>query len=57
MVGALILALPLLVGRVWHEHADALKLLNPFGWGWTSDAMWRDWVLGPPGSNASPEWR
>ena len=32
-------------------------MLNPFGWGWTSDAMWRDWVLSPPGTHASPELR
>jgi hypothetical protein len=57
IVGSLLLILPIAVGRVWHEHADALKLLNPFGWGWTSDAMWRDWVLGPPGTHAGPELR
>jgi hypothetical protein len=53
VVCALLLVLPLVVGRAWHQHADALKMLNPFGWGWTSDAMWRDWVFSPPGTHAS----
>jgi hypothetical protein len=52
VVAAAVIVLPIPAGRMWHEHADALKMLNPFGWGWTSDAMWRDWVLGPPGTNA-----
>lgn len=57
VLAGLILVLPLIVGRFWHQHADHLKLLNPFGWGWTSEAMWRDWVLGPSGSHSRPELR
>jgi hypothetical protein len=56
-VSALLLVVPLALGRTWHQHADALKLLNPLGWGWTSDAMWRDWVLGPPGTHAGADVR
>ncbi len=52
LLAALVIILPLAAGWTWHRHADALKRLNPFGWGVTSDAMWRDWVFGPPGGHA-----
>ncbi len=58
LLGAFVIVLPLVAGWTWHRHADALKRLNTFGWAWTSDAMWRDWVLGPSGVRSQiSEWQ
>ncbi len=52
LFGCLVIVLPLGVGWTWHRYADALKELNHFGWAWTSEAMWRDWVFSPIGTHA-----
>jgi hypothetical protein len=58
LIGALVVVLPVAVGWSWHGHTDAVKRLNPFAWAFSSDAMVRDWVLGPDGLRSDPAiWR
>jgi 4-amino-4-deoxy-L-arabinose transferase-like glycosyltransferase len=59
ILGALVVLAPVAVGWSWHGHTDAVKRLNPFAWAaFSSDAMVRDWVLGPDGLRSDPAiWR
>jgi hypothetical protein len=52
VLGLALLLLPIAIGSAWHAYGDSLKLQNPYGWAWTSAAIRRDWILGPPGTNA-----
>ncbi len=59
LLGTLIVLLPLAGGWLWQRHADSLKGLdsNALAWGIASDQLFRDWILGPPGSWAGPDVR
>jgi hypothetical protein len=50
VLGAMVLLAPIAIGWTWHGHTDSLKRLNPLVWAaYSSEAMVRDWVVGPAG--------
>ena len=55
VLGALVPLAAVAIGWSWHGYTDTLKRLNPLGWAaYSSDAMVRDWVVGPPGQRSWP---